>query len=311
MNDRVGAVAVFVATVQAGSFAAASERLHLTRSAVGKSIARLEERLGTRLFHRTTRSQSLTEAGQAYYERCLRALAELDAAEAELAAGRTSPTGRLRVSMPSLFGRRCVAPILIELTQRHPQLELEISFSDRRIDLIEEGFDLAVRSGPLPDSSSLAARPLGQQRMVVCATPGYLARHPAPATLADLAAHEGLNYAKGGDTLIWRFLGPDGRLIEIPMRGRWYFDELEAIEQAALAGLGLAWLPHWLIADHLCQGRLVQVLGQVSPFAFDLNLVWPQTRHLPSKVRVAIDELSTRLPQLLAQPCTAGIKLPA
>jgi DNA-binding transcriptional LysR family regulator len=303
MNDRVGSIAVFVATVQAGSFAAASERLHLTRSAVGKSIAKLEERLGTRLFHRTTRSQSLTEAGQTYYERCLRALAELDAAESELAAGRTSPSGRLRVSMPSLFGRRCVAPILIELTQRHPQLELEISFSDRRVDLIEEGFDLAVRSGPLTDSSSLAARPLGQQRMVVCATPSYLAEHPAPSSLAELSQHMGLNYAKGGNALTWRFAGQDGGIVEVPMQGRWYFDELEAVEQAALAGLGLAWLPHWLIAGHLCSGRLVALLEQEPPFTIELNLVWPQTRHLPSKVRVAIDELSARLPPLLAQPC--------
>ena len=152
-HDRLGGIEVFVQAAEAGSFALAADRLNLTRSAVGKSIARLEARLGARLFHRTTRQQSLTDAGQAYYDRCVRALAELHDAEAELDSGRRSPQGRLRVSAPLVFGRHCVAPVLRELALQYPQLQIDISFNDRVVDLIEEGYDLGIRIGPLPDLS--------------------------------------------------------------------------------------------------------------------------------------------------------------
>src|SRR5882724_11319726 len=151
MRERLSGIAAFVQAVEAGSFAQAAERMQMTRSAVGKSIARLEERLGVRLFHRTTRRQSLTHDGQAYYERCVRVLAELE-------AGRREPSGRLRVSAPVIFGRRCVSPVLLSLARKYPGLAVDVSFSDRVVDLIEEGFDLAVRIGTLPDSGSLAAR---------------------------------------------------------------------------------------------------------------------------------------------------------
>lgn len=159
MNERLNGINVFVQAVEAGSFSAAATRLHQTRSAVAKAIARLEERLGVRLFHRTTRSQALTEAGQSYYERCVRALAELDAGEACIGTGRSEPTGRLRISVPVLFGRQFVAPLMMDLAQRYPQLTIDISFSDRVVDLLDEGFDLGLRVGPLPNSTSLAARP--------------------------------------------------------------------------------------------------------------------------------------------------------
>src|SRR5262249_22818153 len=154
--ERLTGIAAFVQAVEAGSFAVAAGRMGLTRSAVGKSIARLEQRLGVRLFHRTTRRQSLTEDGQAYYERCVRALAEIDAAEAALDSGRRAPAGCLRVTAPVLFGRYCVAPVLLELARRYSGLAIEMSFSDRVVDLLEEGFDLAIRVGTLSDSTSLA-----------------------------------------------------------------------------------------------------------------------------------------------------------
>ena len=149
MSERLQGIATFVATVEAASFSAAGERLQLSRSAVGKAIARLETRLGVRLFHRTTRSQRLTEDGQLYYERCRRALAELDEASVSLEAGRREPVGRLRLSMPELLGRRCVAPLLLELGREHVGLSLDVSFTDRRVDLLEERIDLALRSGPM------------------------------------------------------------------------------------------------------------------------------------------------------------------
>ena len=176
MTDTLKDIPVFVAAVEAGSFAQAAIRLHLSRSAVGKSIARLEERLGVRLFQRTTRSQSLTDNGALFYERCLLALEEIRGAESLLETGKQQVSGRLRVAMPVLFGRQCVAPLLIELAQEHPGLELEMSFSDRVVDLVEEGFDMAVRNGTLQDSSMLVARKLGNTawccalRRIICRT---------------------------------------------------------------------------------------------------------------------------------------------
>ena len=200
VHDRLNGIEAFVQAAEAGSFALAAERLRLTRSAVGKSIARLEARLGVRLFHRTTRQQSLTDDGQAYYDRCVRALAELQAAEAELDSGRREPQGRLRVTAPLVFGRHCVAPVLRELAGRYPQLEVDISFSDRVVDLIDEGYDLGIRVGDLPDSSSLAARRLGLQTMGIGASPAYIAAHGRPVTAQEMQAHAGIIYARGGVT---------------------------------------------------------------------------------------------------------------
>src|SRR5512138_1076673 len=182
MSERLNNIDMFVHAVEAGSFAQAAARLRVTRSAVAKGVARLEQRLGTRLFNRTTRSQSLTEEGHAYYERCVRALAELDAAEAEFDARRSEPSGCLRVSVPVLFGRRCVAPLLLQLANEHRALSVEMSFSDRFVDLVDENFDLAVRIGSLSDSATLAARRLGEQRMGICAAPSYLAKRGMPAS---------------------------------------------------------------------------------------------------------------------------------
>ena len=200
MSECLAGIEAFVAAAEAGNFALAAVRLRRTRSAVAKSVARLEARLGTRLFQRSTRSQSLTEDGQAYYERCRRALAELDAADAAVEAGRNAPRGRLRVTAPILLGRELVAPLLLELATAHPELALEMVFSDSVIHLVDERFDLAVRSGPLGDSSVLTAKPLGRQWMGVYAAPGYLARHPAPASFEAMAAaaehHRFVGYAR-------------------------------------------------------------------------------------------------------------------
>jgi DNA-binding transcriptional LysR family regulator len=298
MTDRLSGIAAFVAVAEQGSFAAATGRLGLSRSAAGKTVARLETRLGVRLFHRTTRSLSLTEDGQAFYERCVRALAELDAAAATLESGRSEPSGRLRISVPVLFGRRCVAPVLIEVARRHPKLEFEISFTDRPVDLVEEGVDLAVRNGALQGSAGLMSRKLASQRMTVCATPAYLAAHGRPSRIEDLAQHEAVIYSRAGSAHHWIF--PDGRggEREITMRGRIRLDDLEAVRDAALAGMGLAWLSCWLIADRLRSGELVRVLDNVPGVVLDSHALWPQAPQLPMRVRTVIDALAARLPAM-------------
>ncbi|RAS37399.1 LysR family transcriptional regulator [Paraburkholderia bryophila] len=302
MRDRLSGIAAFVNAAEAGSFALAAERMHLSRSAVGKTIARLEEQLGTRLFHRTTRSQSLTEDGHAFYERCVRALAELDAGEATLTAGRQDPQGRLHVSMPVLFGRRCVAPILLELAQRYPKLELQISFTDRVMDLVEEGIDLVVRGGPLNRApAGLVARRLGEQIMALCAAPAYLAQHGTPHTVADLQRHQGIFYARGRREAAWQLPDNDAVLQNIVIPHRLRFDDLETILAATVAGAGIACLPCWLIAGAMASGALVKVLPALPGQRIDLHLAWQQTRHLPSRMRVVIDELAARVPAVLAE----------
>ncbi|XXX73343.1 LysR family transcriptional regulator [Sorangium sp. So ce134] len=299
MSDRFNGIAVFVEAAEAGTFALAAARLGLTRSAVAKTIGRIEGRLGVRLFHRTTRSQSLTADGQLYYERCQRALRELEAAEAALDSGRREPAGRLRVCVPVLFGRRCVAPILLDIAAEHARLELELSFSDQPVDLVENGFDLAVRNGPLPDQAGLVGRRLVGQRMSVCASPSYLAARGRPETIEALAAHDTIAYGCSGRVKDWCFRDAEGRLRGIPIRSRIRYDDLEAVADASAAGLGLAWLPWWLIRDRVRRGELECVLTDVPGLLYETHAIWPQAPQMPSRVRVAIDALVTRLPAMV------------
>lgn len=310
MTDTLKDIPVFVASVEAGSFAQAAVRLHLSRSAVGKSIARLEERLGVRLFHRTTRSQRLTDNGALFYERCLRALEEIRGAESQLETGKHQVNGRLRVAVPVLFGRQCIAPLLIELAQEHPGLELEMSFSDRVVDLVEEGFDMAVRNGALADSSVLVARRLGEHRMVLCAAPDYLLKNGQPQTVDDLRQHTAINYTRAGRVLPWQLMDYDGTSRTFIPRSSLNMDDLQAICDAALAGHGLAWLPCWMVIKEIHQGNLAPLLKQAPDVRFDVHAVWQQTPHLPLRVRIAIDMLVKRLPAVMSLEFTVAIKKP-
>jgi len=296
MNDRLNGVSVFVEAVEADSFSAAAQRLNLSRSAVGKTIARLEDRLGTRLFHRTTRSQTLTEDGQTFYERCLRALEELRAGEAMLESGRKEVAGRLRVSMPVLFGRRCVSPILLKLAAEHPKLELDLNFTDSRVDILEDGFDLAIRNGPLGEWPGLMTRRLAHQRMTVCASPDYLRIHGEPKAREDLLEHHAILYARSGRIRSWLFPVEGRPDAEILPRSRMRFDDLEMIADAGVAGLGLVWLPCWLVQQRVRDGSLVRLFENERRLSFDCHAVWPQTPHLPLRVRLAIDALAAGLP---------------
>lgn len=304
MRDHLSSIPVFVAAVEAGGFSAAAAKLNLSRSAVGKTVARLEARLGARLFRRTTRSQSLTEDGQAFYDRCLRALDELRAGEAMLESGRREVAGRLRVSVPVLFGRRCIAPILTRLALQHPKLELDLHFSDRRVHLVEDGFDLAIRNGLLSDAAGLVARRIATHRMVVCAAPGYLRDRGTPSSLADFERHEALTYNRTDNThaCAWRFRRDDGSLIDITPPGRMRFDDLEAIADAAAAAFGLAWLPCWLVRDRVQRGELVTVSVGAIPATSEAHAVWPRTPHQPLRVRLAIDALASELQSAMDPP---------
>lgn len=299
MRDRFDGVQIFVDVVEAGGFAKAADRLSLTRSAVGKAIARLEDRLGVQLFNRTTRALCLTEDGHQYYERCIRAIEELQGGEALLESGRRDVVGRLRVSLPLLFGRHCVAPILRAFARQHPRLELELSFSDRQVDLIADGFDLAVRNGDLGQGPTLRARKLVSQRKVLCASAGYLAARGRPEGLDDLSEHDLLGYWRNGRALDWRLSDADGVLADVPVTSRLRFDDLEVIVDAVAEGMGLAWLPDWLIAARLEAGDLVEIWADRPSATMDSFAVWPATPYLPLRTRLAIDALVAELPRSL------------
>lgn len=299
VRTPLGDLAAFVQSVESGSFALAAQRLSVTRSAVGKSVARLEKRLGVRLFVRTTRRQSLTEDGQAYYERCVRAFEEIEAGEDVLASSQRAPTGRLRISVPVLFGRHVVAPVLLRLANRYPSLTIETSFSDRVVDMVQEGYDLAIRIGTLPDSASYAARRLGAQRMGICAAPSYLKEHGHPVSTDDLERHTAIAYGNGAQ-YPWRVLDADGHVRELQLSSRLRFDDLQSIADAAVAGAGLAWLPCWLMGPHVRDGELKLVMDSQRVLANDIHVVWPRTRYLPYKTRIAIDALVAEIGPLIA-----------
>ena len=287
-TPRFDGVELFLQIVESGNLTEAAERLNLTRSAVGKGLARLEARLGTCLLQRSTRRQRLTEDGQAYYEHCLRALAELEAAESVLESGRQQPRGRLRASVPLAFGHHYAAPALWALMERYPELEIEICFSDRMIDLAQEGFDMAVRIGPLPDTDRLSARRLGQQVMGLAASPAYVQRRGRIERIEDLATHRGIAYRSNTTAHHARLASP---LV---------LDDLQAVADAAIAGVGLAWLPSWLIAHYALRGQLQAVLPSYREQPAPIHVIWPTAAHMPAKTRCAIDALVAATPSCLA-----------
>lgn len=310
MDERLRGIAEFVDVVESGSFAAAALRLGMTRSAVAKIVARLEQRLGARLLQRTTRQLGLTDEGLVYYEQCRRLLTELGETEATLDAGRREPTGRVRISVPVLFGRQCVAPVVRRIIERYPRLEIDVSFSDRLADLVNDGFDIAVRIGELADTSTLVGRRLGVQRMGICASPAYLERHGRPTGSDELASHVGIAYSRGGQPTPWRIIGPDGAVHDHRPAGRLRFDDLLAIADAAAAGAGLAWLPCWLMAPYVRAGRLALVMDSDSVSGAEVFAVRPASRNVPSKVRVVIDAFVDEIPRMLESDDADGERVP-
>lgn len=297
--DRLTSMAVFVRAVDVGSFAAAADALEMSGPMVGKHVRFLEDRLGVRLLNRTTRRQSLTEAGQAYYERCRAVLAEAEAADAIVSDERSEPRGRLRVTMPALLGRHCIAPLLMKLARKYPHLELDLSFGDPIADIIEAGYDLAIRTGDLDDQSGLIARRIASQRMVVCGARSYLRTNGKPKSLDDLAAHQAIIYRRSGRVRPWLFPQQGEPPRAIMPAGRLRFDDLEAIADAATQGMGLAWLPYWLVRERLNTGALVRLFSGQPEFLYGCHALWPRSPRLPPKVRTAVDTLAAALPKLM------------
>ena len=298
--DRLASMAVFIRTVDLGSFAAAAEALEMSAPMVGKHVRFLEERLGVRLINRTTRSQSLTDIGRAYYDRCRVVLAEAEAADALASDQFHAPRGKLRVTMPALLGRRCIAPLLLDFAKRHPGLELDMSFSDRITDLVEEGYDLAIRTGHLENRAGIVARRIASHRMLVCASPDYVESHGFPRRIDDLGNHHAILYSRPGWVHPWLFPREQQAPLEITPSSRLRLDDLESIADAALAGFGLAWLPSWLVRERVAAGALVPLLPDEPGYVFDNHAVWLRTPHLPLKVRLAVDALAAAVPGLMA-----------
>jgi len=298
--DRLESMAVFVKAVDLGSFAAAAVALDLSGPMVGKHVRLLEERLGVRLINRTTRRQSLTDFGRAYYERCRIVLAEAEAADALAADQFAEPRGRLRVTMPAHFGRHCVTPVLLKLARQYPMLELDLSLSDRFADLAEDGYDLAIRTGDLDDKVGVIARRVARQDMVVCAAPSYLGIHGEPRRIEDLADHQAIVYRRLGQAVQpWLFPREGQAAQEIMPSGRLRLDDLDAIADAAVEGMGLAWLPWWLVRERIKAGALVALLPDQPRYPYDCHALWLRTPHLPLKVRLAVDALAADLPKLM------------
>jgi DNA-binding transcriptional LysR family regulator len=297
--DRLTSMAVFVRAVELGSFAAAADALELSGPMVGKHVRFLEQRLGARLLNRTTRRQSLTDAGQAYYERCRAVLNAAEAADAVVADELSEPRGRLRVTMPALLGRHCIAPLLMKLARKHSHLELDLSFGDPIADIVEGGYDLAIRTGDLDNQSGLITRRIARQRMVVCGARSYLRAHGKPKSIDDLAAHQAIIYRHSGRVRPWLFPRDGQPPREIMPAGRLRLDDLEAIAGAAAQGMGLAWLPYWLVRERLNNGALVGLFGGQPEFLYDCHALWPRSPRMPLKVRAAVDALAAALPKLM------------
>lgn len=288
--DSFQGVITFVVAARCQSFTEAGDQLGVSKSAVGKAIARLESRLGVQLFHRTTRRISLTADGDAYYAACSSAMDEIGAAQSGLGPGASEPAGRLRVDIPAAFGRRVVAPLLFAIANKYPDLQLNMTFSDHLVDPIEEGIDLLVRFGELKDTSGLVARRLATQRWAICAAPGYLKRFGTPQTLEELGRHHCIVGHRRGQPLSWR-VRQGGQTVRFAPPVTHQIGDGEAMILAASAGIGLCQMPHCLFREDIEAGRLVEVLADFEPEPVDVHAVWPKVSHLRPKVRYVVDEL--------------------
>lgn len=292
--DRLAHMEVFVAVVEAGGIGAAADRLGLAKSAVSRRLAELESRLGATLIHRTTRRLNLTDDGRAYYERCVAILADLDEAEAAVRQAQGALTGRLKVTLPTSFGLLHLAPLIRAFMEQHPEVRFELDFNDRQVDIMQEGFDLAIRIARLEDSS-LIARRLAPIRSGVYASPDYLARRGTPGTAEALKDHACLVYSNPRDPDLWTYTGPDGRPGSVRVPVHLASSSGEFLLRVALAGQGLIRSPTFFVHEALKAGRLVPVLTDHAWPELSAYAVYPPTRHLSRRVRSFIDFLAERL----------------
>jgi DNA-binding transcriptional LysR family regulator len=294
--DQLTGMAVFARVVEARSFSEAARQLGLSKSAVSKQVSRLEDRLGARLLNRTTRRLGLTEVGATYYEYCARMLVEAEEAERAVTALHGEPRGLLKVNAPMSFGVRHLAPALPELLARYPEIRVDLVLNDRFVDMIEEGFDVAIRIAALPDSS-LVARRLAPSRHVLCGSPAYFARHGEPKKPDDLRQHNCLNYTYLASHDEWPFEGKTeskGGKRTVKVTGTLQANNGDVLAAAAVAGLGLVMSPTFIVGPDVQAGRLKCVLRDYLSAETAIYAVYPHRRHLSAKVRAFVDFLGER-----------------
>jgi len=291
--DRLEAMRLFVRVTELGSFAAAAKQFGIARSVVTRQVAALEAHLGAKLMVRSTRSLSLTSAGTVFLEKCRVILNLVDSAETAVAEERAVARGPIRLGLPLSFGLRRLAPLLLEFAELHPAVSLAMDYTDRRVDLVEEGFDLSIRItsriGPVD-----VVRKLGSSRLLTVAAPGYLARHGRPRRPAELTGHECLLYAGDASPGEWSF-GRRDRVEHVHVRSRFTANNGDVLAEAAVHGLGIALTPDFIAEPYLRDGRLESILEEFSPPELGVYALLPGTRHLPYRVRVLIDFISARL----------------
>lgn len=285
--DRLEQMTCFVRAVELGSFSAAAEDLQLSSQLLGKQVKLLEQHLGLSLLNRTTRRQSLTDFGQAFYQRAKLILADMEAAENLAAVTRGTPSGRLRINAPVTFGIRTLSPRLLEYMVRYPQVSVDLTLSNELVDLVNDGYDVVFRIGELADSG-LKAVPLTPYRLLLCAAPAYLARRPAIRTPEELSQHECLGFTFSDGRSSWTFDGPDGR-IEVPITSRLTINQGDPLLAAAVAGLGVVLQPQELVGDALRNGTLVQLLPQYQVPTSPMHMLYAPDRRLTPKLRSFLD----------------------
>ena len=286
---------MFSAVVDASSFVAAADSLGMSKAAVSRYVSELEQRLGVRLMHRTTRKLSLTPEGEVFLARCRDILASIESSEAEISTRSVTASGLLKVSVPVSFVIRHLAPLWSEFLSDHPQVTLDVQLADRVIDLVDEGFDLAVRIARLPDSS-LISRQLASTRLVLCAAPSYLKRRGTPAHPSELAQHDVLGYSLMAMGDQWQFTGPEGP-VSVKVRPRMWTNNGDSCVAAALQGSGIQLQPTFLIDDELASGQLVEILPQFRSVELGIYAVYPSRKFVLPKVRAMVEFLANELGQ--------------
>ncbi|CAN7550817.1 LysR family transcriptional regulator [Variovorax paradoxus] len=281
--DRLLAMEMFVRVVETGSFSKAALEFHTTQPTVTKQVAATEARLKVRLLNRNTRGVSLTEPGALYYEKCKNIVREAEEAESIVQLRQNQAQGLLRIGTSVAFGRRVVVPLALEYMRRHPQVQLDLSFEDRYVDLIAQGIDVAIRMGKLADSS-LGARYLGTNPWAMVAAPGYLKKHGMPKRAQDLSAHVALIYSSVVGDEFWRMHTPKGDPVTVPVSGRFRSNNLSAVLAAARDGLGVALMPRYVASESLASGKVLEVLGDHKLPEQEIHAVFPSPKLVPGKV---------------------------
>ncbi|MDK9739454.1 LysR family transcriptional regulator [Vibrio sp. D404a] len=291
--DQLGAMRVFLRVIQTGSFSAAAREQNSSQATISKKVAALEDKLGVKLITRTSRELSLTQAGQEYCEHCLSIVQEIDEVEASVRSQVSSPKGTLRIAAAAPLARILLAPLIAKFLDEYPDIKVDMVIDERHIDLVAEGIDIAIRARKLEDSS-LIARPLFNNPLLLVAAPCYLKKHGTPIQPNDLKSHQCIVYTFNRSLNNWHFVD-NGQEVSVPVRGSFRSNSGETNLEMALAGLGITQLPIWMMDEYLQSGELVRVLEEFPSDAVPINAIYPQSRHVPLKVRCFVNFIQEQL----------------